>query len=483
MSVYKPFELEPLEYKEYVSPEALDEIHGLQNYVAALANIEIETGDAVYTQAAFDLAANQPNLIFQGIQDWVSFWGPHQAHTHQTVSQMPVAWHSIDNYIDWCFIDNYLELPRPSKPFRGACCAQHETTTALACTRCSHFSCVYHGESIDGQWVCGCCVWDDEATNPHVCLHDLGVRHGDTLHLACRLKGGAGPSDGGTGAPGTQIGAGSSGSGYAAPNGTAAANGSGEAIGGPLGAERVRGVGRAASSNEAGNGRAQSPTRHWEPACFSEWIERGPRTQFRTQARPIARTLLTRTGDLLERLEETLGQWATPPPEIARNPLKIVALFLESDVNWDPKSDVLIARILGVLFSKDLRCHSTGVYEYDHGAWLRAEELSIEKILEAELVLTRAQVLFNALSQGQVQRQWSSVFDYLTGFDFTGELSTPADPHLFNNPKHWTLHAGRATRDLPTRFTGTAHKGKALLDIFAAWFQIESAAHGAARSL
>ena len=75
MSVYKPFELEPLEYKEYVSPEALDEIHGLQNYVAALANIEIETGDAVYTQAAFDLAANQPNLIFQGIQDWVSFWG------------------------------------------------------------------------------------------------------------------------------------------------------------------------------------------------------------------------------------------------------------------------------------------------------------------------------------------------------------------------------------------------------------------------
>ena len=101
MSVYEPFELEPLEYKEYVSPEALDEIHGLQNYVAALANIEIETGDAVYTQAAFDLVANQPNPIFQGIQDWVSFWGPHQAHTHQTVSQMPVAWHSIDNYIDW----------------------------------------------------------------------------------------------------------------------------------------------------------------------------------------------------------------------------------------------------------------------------------------------------------------------------------------------------------------------------------------------
>ena len=157
MSVYLPFELEQfeLEYKEYASPDASDEIQGVQNYVAALGNIEVETGNVVYNQAAFDLAADEPLLVFQGIRDWDAFWSPVYAHIHQAVAQQPLTWRCIDNYVD---VGHCTEMPRPSKPFRGPCCAQHNTTTTLACSMCSHFSCLYHGGTVNDQWVCGCCA-------------------------------------------------------------------------------------------------------------------------------------------------------------------------------------------------------------------------------------------------------------------------------------------------------------------------------------
>ena len=76
-------------YKEYVLREASDEQRGFQNFVAVLAHIEIETGDAVHTQAS---------------------------------SQTPLTRHSIDNYIDGRGIDDHLnvdwytEVPRTSRP-------------------------------------------------------------------------------------------------------------------------------------------------------------------------------------------------------------------------------------------------------------------------------------------------------------------------------------------------------------------------------
>ena len=88
-----------LQYKEYVSHEALHEIEGLQNYVASLASHELSTGHPVYTEAAFDLASSDPLQVIQGIEDWRSFMAPTQAHIHDLVSQSPIAWGTVNNSI------------------------------------------------------------------------------------------------------------------------------------------------------------------------------------------------------------------------------------------------------------------------------------------------------------------------------------------------------------------------------------------------
>ena len=62
-----------LSSKFYYSHDAIDEIHGVQDYIAALARHDLSVGSAVHVVAAFDLEARSPTLRAQGHRDWASF--------------------------------------------------------------------------------------------------------------------------------------------------------------------------------------------------------------------------------------------------------------------------------------------------------------------------------------------------------------------------------------------------------------------------
>ena len=47
----------------------------------------------------------------------------------------------------------------------------------------------------------------------------------------------------------------------------------------------------------------------------------------------------------------------------------VVALYLASDISWDAKSDMLLARIVSTLAGDQLRAHSSFVAHYVHGSW------------------------------------------------------------------------------------------------------------------
>ena len=56
--------------KWYAPPEVLDELEGLQEYVAALAAHDIHGSTNAFASAPFDLAAQDPVDVAQGVIDW-----------------------------------------------------------------------------------------------------------------------------------------------------------------------------------------------------------------------------------------------------------------------------------------------------------------------------------------------------------------------------------------------------------------------------
>ena len=82
--------------KTYMPPEVSFEIEGLQRYVAALAAYDLEDGSSLYATAAFDLQSTDTAAVMQGLADWHAFLSPAQQHAHQLVTQMPLAWGTLE---------------------------------------------------------------------------------------------------------------------------------------------------------------------------------------------------------------------------------------------------------------------------------------------------------------------------------------------------------------------------------------------------
>ena len=228
-------------------------------------------------------------------------------------------------------------------------------------------------------------------------------------------------------------------------------------------------------SNGANSKRARldrTPVQAWEPTLFTEMVDNHIPVLIAPELPGASQTLVERTGAMLQKLQQTVNSWGVPPPPDAWAPLSMIALFLESDVNWDPKSDILVGRIVATLTHHTLRAHSTGVFAYNHGNWQRVEEIPIHMLMLVEISLCKAEILMAHLFDLTISRGWHDVFSTLETFDWSN-LSLRIDQHLWNAPKHWTAHAGRAFRDLPYRFTSSAAstRSKSLLDTYAGWFQ------------
>ena len=87
----------PISYKEYMTPDAANEIQAVHDYVRALAAFDIVSPTPAHAAAAFDLYASDAPTAAQGLQDWAAFLSPAQAHVHATVQEVPVSWNLLND--------------------------------------------------------------------------------------------------------------------------------------------------------------------------------------------------------------------------------------------------------------------------------------------------------------------------------------------------------------------------------------------------
>ena len=82
----------PGRFKTYASAEVLDEFEGLQRYVSALSAHDIHNSTNAFAMAAFDLVAQDPTHVAQGLLDVHAIFSPAQQHAHAMLSQCPLTW-------------------------------------------------------------------------------------------------------------------------------------------------------------------------------------------------------------------------------------------------------------------------------------------------------------------------------------------------------------------------------------------------------
>lgn len=78
--------------KDYISDEALQEIVGVQEYVAALASYDQSGSGTLFIGSAFDLNAGDAGSFYRGLVDLRAFFSPAQSHVHLLSAHCPVQW-------------------------------------------------------------------------------------------------------------------------------------------------------------------------------------------------------------------------------------------------------------------------------------------------------------------------------------------------------------------------------------------------------
>ena len=69
----------------------------------------------------------------------------------------------------------------------------------------------------------------------------------------------------------------------------------------------------------------------------------------------------------------------------------VVGLHASMDLEWDPNSDIVCARLVGTLLLGCIRAHLDAIYFYNNGAFLEIAELPETHIREIGDALVRAQ--------------------------------------------------------------------------------------------
>ena len=95
-------------------------------------------------------------------------------------------------------------------------------------------------------------------------------------------------------------------------------------------------------------------------------------------------TLKTLTAKLITRLTETIANWEPPPSQRQVGALSIVGLYLDMASAWDPKSDFLLARLVGLLGGTLLRAHPDSCYTLTNGSWLPCKTVPQHMIIHME---------------------------------------------------------------------------------------------------
>jgi len=119
---------------------------------------------------------------------------------------------------------------------------------------------------------------------------------------------------------------------------------------------------------------------------------------------------------------------------------------------WHASNDILLTRLVELLFHAEFRAHPDGVYEYKAGHWPKIDEFNYRTIRRLEKVLGYASFFFKAFIDMETRREWDCVFECVQ-LVYQGALSaTAVDATTFlRGPKCkcvWGAEGGRVILEM-----------------------------------
>ena len=107
--------------------------------------------------------------------------------------------------------------------------------------------------------------------------------------------------------------------------------------------------------------------------------------------------------EMRSRLDAVIGQWVVNLEPVQKGGVATVGLYIQDNLTWDSKSDLLLARVIGLLVGKELRAHPDSAYRRGNGSWQPCKVLPEDCAVYVEKSLAYARFLFdkNAREPGE----------------------------------------------------------------------------------
>ena len=230
----------------------------------------------------------------------------------------------------------------------------------------------------------------------------------------------------------------------------------------------------------------------WEPPEVSEYLRVGEGLEFESEVVDNAYSLAQEVEELRALTDGELAGWASPMDEKDTHAMYVVALNLHMGIPWDARSDLLCARLFGLLQGGDMRAHEEAVYLYEAGHMSALTEIPGYKVRAMEIGLARATTIFYHLMHVNAPRQWAEVFALLRRCEYSHQKAIPrsrfvgrlaisarpagkgkggdvAPPPLTEDGRWWG-EAGTALFQLSVRFSRKADTCDVLM-VYHAWFR------------
>ncbi|CAK0804211.1 unnamed protein product, partial [Prorocentrum cordatum] len=106
----------------------------------------------------------------------------------------------------------------------------------------------------------------------------------------------------------------------------------------------------------------------WGPSEFAQLNDNGHGAVILPEGDPVDDSLAKITASFSHKFKEEISEWGREDmPETWTTALTLIALHVEMNIPWDPRSDLSCARVLGALFTDKFRAHKGSVAQYKEG--------------------------------------------------------------------------------------------------------------------
>ena len=204
----------------------------------------------------------------------------------------------------------------------------------------------------------------------------------------------------------------------------------------------------------------------WEEIEFQQLDEIGCNLNFLSEnSQDDVNILKKSTTDLLNRFSEMTFDWNFST-NFHKKAMLLVALYLDTGINWDYRSDITGTRVLATLYFSELRAHPDGIFYYANGAWKKIKEIPESILNGLEQVFNISQIYFSQLCNSGTEKAWDVVFNTLKN----AKDQSLSESNVVYGSHHWAINVGKTLKDLLARFTNT-NREESILKQYGRWFQ------------